>query len=149
MKSLPSVLSHLTLEEAKKAIFLKPVLGKEILPLCDGPKSTIMVARLLILEPNKVVPVHIHEKKEKIYICLGPGSVRVVIWVDNTPFEHKLHSDETIVIPPNTPHYIANLGFVPEHSRVIVVSSSQDARDIYWEEKTEELIKPSQPIYQM
>lgn len=151
MDNLPSVLSYLTSEEANIAKFVKPTLGLELKEVCGddsciSPKSSIMAIRLLTLSPNMVVPMHIHFKKEKIYICQGPGVMRVMMQINGKDNIFVLTSNEVIVIPPNTPHFVSH--FVEKNQisnicNVVVVSSSLDGQDICWEDRAGMLVQDS------
>lgn len=146
MNTLPSVLSYLTGEEVAIAKFVKPTLGIELKAICGDdscflPKSSVMAIRLLTLSPNVVIPMHIHYKKEKVYICQGPGVMRVVMQIDGKDSSVALASDEIIVIPPNTPHYISNFTESSLPCNVVVVSSSQDGADIAWEDRADMLVR--------
>lgn len=134
MDTLPSVLSYLTAGQASVAKFIKPQMGEE-LDFINPPNPEIMAGRILTLKPNMVVPIHVHTKKEKIYICQGPGIFTV--FIDN--LKYSMRMGKVLVIRANHPHAVAC--FSKDHCQVVVVSSSQDGADIAWEERADSLLQ--------
>ncbi|MEI7424572.1 MAG: cupin domain-containing protein [Candidatus Staskawiczbacteria bacterium] len=134
MKSLPSVFSYLTNKEVIVAKFIKPLLGEDLHDIEASPLPQVMVVRILTLKPNRVVPVHMHRRKEKVYICQGPG----VFTVFMNDSKYNLHKGEILVVNAELPHAVAC--FSQEQCSVVVVSSSQDSTDIVWEDRADSLI---------
>lgn len=140
--NLPSALSFLSSQEAKGATFLKPALGVQLADpftaIC-GFAPNIMGVRILSLVGGTVVPVHIHKKKEKIYILLSLFSApTVVVIVDGKPQEHKLEAGKPFCVPADYPHFVKYL--LGTICQIVVVSSSQDGEDIIWEDDADKLI---------
>lgn len=145
MKELPSVVSLLDTHELSIARFIKPSIGNGLKEISTGegnsPISMVMPIRELSLLPGMVVPVHMHERKEKIYI--GKSLTPILVWVElrGRSLRFSITIGEVLVIPSNCPHFVACFSNHP--CQVLVVSSSMDKSDIYWEKEANNLVAKS------
>lgn len=143
MDTLPRVVDHLLKFERQKAIFTKPV--PEILFGEDSsasPKVNTMAVRQLTLKKYCVTPIHVHEKKEKIYEFKGPGNLVVGIFIDDLLQYFTLKKDGLLVVPAGCPHFIKYFPYRgQDECKVLVITSSQDGNDIRWEDGADDLVK--------
>lgn len=128
------------------ADYVVPALDKEITLLHESdtegsPRTRVMKALRLRLKKGNVVPTHIHEKKEKVYVSVG-GVCRVFMVVDGERKQFVLEGSErkqfvsegsgsTLVVPPATPH---GMYCESQNCEILVIISSKDDGDIRWEE---------------
>lgn len=137
---LPTVLDYLVKEELQRAKFVKPALGKELEALHEE-EASILAIRRMTLAPCMVVPVHMHEKKEKLYILVSPGVLRVVMDIGSRHCDIYMDLWDELIIPAGCPHCLSYFPGIPVSCNVIVVASSRDSNDIQWEEGAELLIR--------
>lgn len=140
--SLPSVLDLLTTGEKKKAHFMKP----RVKTLCgddsfESPAAEVLAVRQFTLKQNDVVPVHMHQEKEKLYYFYGPRTLGVTIIFDNNAEGFIMRPGNVLVIPAGCPHYVSYFPRKPATCKVLVIVSSQNAKDIAWQDDTDELVK--------
>jgi quercetin dioxygenase-like cupin family protein len=145
MKELPSVLNFLSAEEENKAEFLKPIIGQELETFCEfdtdvSPKAEVLTIRLMTLGKNSVIPCHLHEKKEKLYVFYGPGILHVGMIRENNFRLFLMKAGTNLIIPPKTWHFVKYFPNKQMPCRILVISSSQSTEDICWEKRTNELI---------
>ena len=118
--------------------YVVPAPDKEITLLHESdtegsPKTRVMKVLRLRLKRGNVVPTHIHEAKEKVYISVG-GACRVFMVVDGEKKQFILGAiSSTLVVPPATPH---GMYCESENCEILVIISSKDDGDIRWEEAT-------------
>ena len=80
--------------------------------------------------------------KEKFYIYLGPFALLVgILRVDGTFHEYRLTEGQMLAIPSGCEHYVKYLPDEDLPCQVIVISSSQDGKDIQWEDAADQLCK--------
>ncbi len=152
---LPTVKDFLSEEERARAVFLKPAIGKE-LAIVYGlgryyfREATDIAVRLMTLQPDSVVPFHMHpgkgdKLKDKLYFFLGASQFKVVIQSESQMTNQVFTMDSVdsrnkLVIPAGHPHCLI---YFPRHQRVqctvLVVASSPNA-DIIWEDDAEKLV---------
>ena len=134
-----------TTDTARGAFFMKPQLGVHLKVRCAdadttmSPRAETMAVRLLTLGANMAVPVHAHKLKEKVYVQIGGGPVRVLIWRGTLPDTfYLLDVGDCVAVPAGCPHALI-VGAAPV--KFLVVASSNDAEDIEWEANTQELLR--------
>lgn len=106
----------------------------------ESPRPAVMALRKLRLCPEEVVPFHVHEHKEKVYVALGEGALTAIVFIGNK-FYHKYEvtlPGQQLVIPPGCPHALYYRGI--RSCEYLVITSTNDGGDIRWEEATEELL---------
>ncbi|MCX6722270.1 MAG: hypothetical protein NTY04_03745 [Candidatus Staskawiczbacteria bacterium] len=136
MSCLPNAIHFLTDDEKKVAIFVKP----KVESVCatdsiESPGSTVLAIREFWLQPNSVVPFHVHGEKEKFYIFHGLGPLVVTIMRNGAICEYRMRDQDKLVIPPGCPHFLKYFPDTPPTPcKVLVVASSQDAKDISWQD---------------
>ena len=139
--NLPSVLDFLTSHEAKSFEFVKPTIGLELKDPFDGssrPGPHVMGMRFLSLEGGTVVPVHMHAKKEKIYVFLSWPAPTVVVIINGKPFAHVLTMGQPCCVPAGTPHFVKHMFGLS--CKIAVIASTQDGEDITWEADADKLL---------
>ncbi|MFA6189939.1 MAG: cupin domain-containing protein [Candidatus Staskawiczbacteria bacterium] len=147
---IPNVLDFLTKAERDRAIFVRPTLGKE-LEAVDGighnffPQCLFLSAKLMTLQKGTVIPFHAHANKEKFYLLLDGNNLQVTM-ATNEKGRHEIRTVElmrgdVLFIPTVCPHCVR---YCPQHypdpCKVLVIASSQNSDDIYWEDGVEALI---------
>jgi len=152
MDSVPGpvhkTLDFLKPEEVRCATFVKPAPGKELEALHEAgsiTKAQILAVRRLTLQPGTVIPFHVHDRKEKLYIVEGPGFIRVLVLLKHGGGWVPLGKGDQLIVPAGCEHFVKyflagpNSPYIP--CCVLVVSSSQDGKDIRWDPETDELVK--------
>ena len=145
---LPSVTGILTAKELRLLSFVKPSPDREIAMLYEEgssrePKSETMAIRHLMLGSNSVVPMHVHDKKDKFYCVLaaGTGTFVVTMQINDHWEAHSLKAGGRAFVPHGCPHSVKYLSENTENCLVLVISSPKDDKDVRWEYQTNELIK--------
>lgn len=147
LPTLPSILDYLTETEKERVRFIKPIAGNDLnkLHLADSnesPRAEIMAVSRLRLAEQTVIPVHCHVKKEKIYMSDGKSVIEVMIFRGGTVERYLLrNADDRLIIPACCPHAVHIGGIQSGYSSsLLIISSTNDADDVYWEPATEELL---------
>lgn len=136
-----------------RVVYMQPKIGNGLVCLhqcsTEGfPASSILSVRKLVLQQYQVIPFHMHQRKEKLY-CFegdpqGHGHVEVFMYEDDTLKAYSLRSrGDRLVIPPATPHAVIcwGVGHGFKNCEILVVASSKDAEDIFWQPGVEELLQ--------
>ncbi len=145
---LPSIIDQLPKQirqRIKEFKFVQPAVGEGIKKIFTddtptSPKSEVFAIRELTLGTEDIIPFHAHSGKEKMYICQSRECrIQIIILQHGefTFYELK-RKDDTVIIPPGCPHAVICDSFGTSEIRVI--TTSQDASDIIWEEATDQLI---------
>lgn len=142
IRTLLSVVGYLGRNQRRRAIFIKPALGKELKKPNMGCDPNVMAVRIMTLPNHTVIPFHMHEGKEKIYRYLGNGTLVVTV-INCGIKEFRLkRPGQMLVVPAGCPHFLRYFSRKYEPCcRVVVISSSQNGNDIMWEDATDQLIK--------
>lgn len=148
MKSLPKILDHLTERTLRDTTFLRPIKGKNItvrhMPEAESSQKTqIFSVRELRFPMNTVIPVHVHQRKEKLYWNLQGGHVQILIFDPQKPREkperHALvRGGEAVVVQAGRPHAI--IYTVGGECTLRVITAPQDDADIEWEKDIDTLL---------
>lgn len=142
-------LDYLRPEEARSAIFVRPSLGKELEALHEMhsvTKARILSVRRLTLMPCMVIPFHVHDRKEKLYMGQGPGYIQILVLLEHGGGWVPLGDGDQMIIPAGCEHFVKYfpptiVNEIRLPSIFLVISSSQDGADIRWDPETDELIK--------
>jgi quercetin dioxygenase-like cupin family protein len=125
---------------------LKPFLGKELEAFFEAdfpgsPYAHVLSIRLMTLNQNTVIPFHVHQRREKLYIFNGPGILEVGMFREKELHVIPIMTGAKLVIPPCTAHFVKYFPDEPTACSTLVVSSSQEAGDILWENGVDTLIQ--------
>ena len=127
--------------EGERVQFVKPQPGVEIEVLhasdtADSPATRAMAVRQLSLPAHVAVPFHRHPNKEKVYLNVGGGKLRVWIMIGGHVRLYALFSGGRLVVPLGCPHAIATS---VKPCQILVITSSNDPAT-EWEPTAEELV---------
>ena len=135
---LPSAVDDLSPAEAKLAKYVIP--SPATLYRDDDGRMSI---RTFILELNNVVPVHVHEKKDKMYVVSGPGSLGVVVFSPSGEKKsYSLFSGQSLSVRRDHPHYLRYFAADEGSTMEVMVASAPDSRsDVRWESQATALVE--------